>query len=680
MLRTSARRLGVLALALAIGSLGLAAPAHAADTGSIAGQLTDGGQPAAGVRVTATALESPAWGFATTDSIGHYTLPDLPTGIYRVTFEAPGRQTQYAPGTVAANDASTYFVHAGGQVTIDGALLPLGTITGMLRDGAGSAVAGVMVSAGPAGSGDGVNAQTDQDGRYTLQVSAGVYTVSFQVAPDRTQYAPGAVDHQSAGRYTVVGGQAVTVDETVLATGAIAGRFTDRAGAGLAGVDVTASSMTADRWFFTVTDAAGDYRFDDLLPADYRVEFSDWNTNITQYVPGKTERLDATPVTVTGGGTTRVDETQLATGSVRFTVTDSVTGAPVPVFYVALGNASAEGADGTATAAGIGVGRQRYSIYAGGYRNLEAGRVTVTENGTVEVAVVLERIAKIATTVVDARTGAPVENFCVEAIVPTELGIGMGCTPSDSEGKVLIDWLRPGAYQLFAYGQPHAETASPYGAQWVTADGGTGTQPLAAIVTAVAGETVTGPTIKLDRKGAVTGTVRTSDGSPAKNAYVGFGNGDYQMGGGVMSIPVASDGAYRVDFLGPYLWPLHFYADGHAPQWSGNSGGRSGATKIKVRGDRAVTYDIQLLKGTKVTVNAPDSGYFVAYHAATGETSGVCNGRWVMTCDMLVLGGQKVRFKIWGEREHFWYGGADFATATSVSIPSTGTLTVNVTR
>ncbi len=671
----------MLALALAIGTLGLAAPAQAAGTGSIVGRLTDGGQPAAGVRVSATALESPAWGNATTDDTGHYSLPDLPTGIYRVTFEAPGRQTQYASGTVAANDASTFLVRAGGQLTIDDELLPLGTITGTLRDGAGGAVAGVTVSAGPVGSGDGVSAQTGQDGRYTLQVSAGVYTVAFQVAADRTQYAAGAVDQQSATRYTVAGGQAVTVDETVLATGAIAGRFTDRAGAGLAGVDVTASSMTGDRWHFAVTDAAGEYRFDDLLPADYRVEFVDWNRGgVFQYAHGKVERLDAAPVTVTGGATTRVDETQLPTGSVRFTVTDSVTGGPLPEFSAYLGNLSAEGAGGTATAAGVPVGRQRYSIYASGYQTLNSGRVSVTENGTAEVAVVLERTAKIAATVVDAVTGAPVENFCVEAIVPTELGIGMGCTPSDSEGKVLIDTLRPGAYQLFAYGQRHADVASPYGAQWVTTDGGTGTQPLAAVVTAVAGQTVTGPTIKLDRRGTVTGTVRSAAGTPLKNAYVGFGNVDYQMGGGAMSYAVASDGAYSVDFLGPYLWPLHFYADGHAPQWSGNSGGRSGATKVKVRAGKSVAYDIQLLKGTKVTVNAPDSGWFAAYHAATGETSGMCNGRWVMTCDMLVLGGQKVRFKIWGEREHFWFGGADFATATSVSIPATGTLTVNVTR
>ncbi|WP_191840570.1 carboxypeptidase-like regulatory domain-containing protein [Catellatospora chokoriensis] len=680
MLKTSARRLGVLALALAIGTLGLAAPAQAADTASITGRLTDGGLPAAGVSVSASSLSGAGSGFTSTDDTGHYTLPNLPAGVYRVSYWASGRQTWYAPGTVAYHGSSSYLLTPGAQLTIDGELLPLGTITGTFRDRAGNGMAGVSVSAGPVGSGDGVSAQTDENGRYSLRVSQGVYVVSFRIDWTREQYAPGAADSASATRYTVTGGQTVTVDDTLVGTGTVAGRFTDRAGVALAGVDVAVRNEQGNLNYYTTTDEAGEYRVE-VLPSEYTVQFTDHNRLIAQYARGKGDRFEADPVTVTTDATTRVDDTQLANGSVQVTATDSVTGEPVPAFSVHAGQSQAEGVDGSATVYGVPVGRQSYSIWADGYNSVNFAAVTVTEGPMAEVAVVLSRTARIAATVVDAQTGAPVAGFCVEATAPSALSIGMGCMPSDSEGKVVLDRLQPGPHQLFAYGQPWAETASPYGAQWVTADGGTGNQTLAAVVTAVAGETVTGPTIKLDRRGTITGTVRAADGTPAKNAYVGFGNIDYSNGGGGISVPVATDGRYSVDFLGPYLWPVHFYADGHAPQWSGNSGGRSGATKVKVRAGKSVPYDIRLLKGTKVTVKAPVGGYYAAYHAATGEASGACDGRRAaMTCDMLVLGGQKVRFKVWGEGEHFWHGGADFATATSVNIPTTGTKTVTVTR
>ncbi len=669
----------MLALALAIGTLGLAAPAQAAAPGTIVGQLTDGGQPVHGASVQATAVDGEGWGYTTTDETGHYQLADLPAGAYRVYFDVSGRPGQYAYGTVDYYAAASITVPAGGQVTVDDALLPTGTITGTFRDRSGNPVPSLYVRA-DSPDGDSVSAYTDQDGRYTLRVLPGSYRVLFEVSSGAYQYAPGKIGHETASVYPVAVGQTVTVDDTLLPSGSVAGRFVDRAGAGIADVQVSVQS-DAGPYYSAMTDAAGDYRIDGVFESDdYRVSFYSWERNFEQHAYGKLDRADATAFTVTADAVTRVDDTLLPTGTVHLTVTDAVTGAPIPAFWGEVGMIHADGVDGSLTLEGVTAGAQRYYVSAEGYLGAARTGVVVAEGVTTEIAVALSPVAKVTTTVVDAKTGAPVEGFCVQPIVPTGLAIGTGCAESDSAGKVVIDWLAAGTYQLFAYKLPNSQNPTPYGAQWVTADGGTGTQTLAAVITAVPGQTVAAPTVKLDRRGTVTGKIRAADGTPAKKAYVGFGNFHYHSGDGGINFPAAADGAYSVDFLGPYLWPLHFYAQDHAPQWSGNSGGRSGATKVKVRAGKTVVYDIQLLKGTKVTVNAPDSGAFVAYHAATGETSGSCSGWPAMSCDMLVLGPQKVRFKIWGNEEDFWYGGADFATATSVNIPATGTLTVNVTR
>ncbi|MEU8080313.1 carboxypeptidase regulatory-like domain-containing protein [Catellatospora citrea] len=679
MTASPARRLGIVALALTIVTLGLAGPAQAAgEPGSIAGRLTDAGQPVAGASVYASAVDGDGWGYGSTDADGHYQLTDLPAGSYRVAFDAPGHASQYAYQQTEWESAAQIAVPAGGQVTVDDELLPTGTITGTFRDRAGNGMS-VPVRAEFFGLTSSTN--SGPDGKFTLQVLPGDYRVMFEVGSGVYQYAVGSAGYNTATVYSVAVGQTVTVDDTLLATGTIAGRFVDREGVGIADLEVSVEG-TAGPSYSTTTDAAGEYRVDNVfVGSGYRVGFHGYERNIVQYAYGEVDSSDADLFTVTEGATTRVDDTLLPTGSVHFTVTDADTGAPVSAFEANVGYTHVSGVDGSATAEGVAIGKQWTYVYADGYLGSEQSRVTVTEGATTEVAISLTRTAKITTTVVDARTGAPVAGFCVKASAPTDFSFWEGCTASDADGKVNFDYLRPGDYQLFAYGSPRDEPRSKYGAQWVTADGGTGNRSLAAIVTAVPGQTVTAPTIKLDRRGTITGTIKGAGGVPATDAVVTFGNVHYYSGEGDISFPAEADGTYTVDWLGPYHWPLHFYANDHAPQWSGNSGNRGAATKIKVRAGQTVTYDIELVRGTTVTVTAPDSGWYVAYHAGTGETSGRCHADPAKTCDMLVLGPQKVRFKVWGDTQgDLWHGGIDFATATSVQIPETGTKTVTLTR
>ncbi|MBV1850094.1 carboxypeptidase-like regulatory domain-containing protein [Catellatospora tritici] len=660
--------------------MGLTAPAYAEDTGRITGQLTDGGQPVPYAYVSAGEVDGQNWGSATTDETGHYEIADLPAGQYRVDFTAPGHPIQYAHQQTDWSRADHFTVPAGGQVTVDDELLPTGTISGTFRDRAGAGMA-VSVSADAVDGGSGgASGSTAPDGTYELKVLPGRYRVSFRPYQGPYQYAVGTLDYAQATLYDVTAGQTVTVDDTALPTGSVAGRFTDRGGAGIPDVQVSVDSDNGVN-YITYTDADGFYRVDGVYTGSYRVYFFGSGRNIDQYAHATIDRAEATLFAVTEGVTTSVDEVQLATGSVHFTVTDARTGDPIPQFEAAAGMVYVTGVDGSATVADVSVGNQWTHVSADGYLTSAQTRVAVTDGATTEVAVALTPVARIAATVVDARTGTPVEGFCVQAMVPTDVMFGDGCISTDSQGKVTLNYLRAGTYQLFAFGNPYEEQRSPYGAQWVTADGGTGNQSLAAPITTVAGQTVAAPVIKLDRRGTITGHVTGTGGSAVTGASVTFGNFHYHSGSGPISFPVAADGTYTVDFLGPYAWPLHFYADGYAPQWSGNSGARPGATKVKVKVNQTVSYDIVLLKGIPVTVNAPDGGWYVAYNSATGETSGRCNVWPAHSCQMLVLGPQKVRFKVWGGSDtDFWYGGTDFATATDVRIPETGTKTVTITR
>ncbi|WP_144126099.1 carboxypeptidase-like regulatory domain-containing protein [Catellatospora sichuanensis] len=677
MFKSSMRRAGVLALAISMATLGLALPAQAAANGSITGRLTDGGQPVVGASVSASSVNGDGSGWASTDGDGRYEMTDLPAGDYTVQFDASGHPSQYAYQAIEWNEAARIAVPAGGQVTVDDELLPTGIITGTFRDRAGN---GLSVGVRAESDTGGAWGYTESDGTYTMHVLPGEYRVGFETAPGAYQYAVGTANVAEATRYQVAVGQTVTVDDTLMATGSVAGRFTDRAGAGIADLSVSVS-MQNGPYYQTTTDADGAYRIDGVLVGSgYRVGFYDGERHIDQYATGQFEYETANLFTVTDGATTTVDDVLLPTGSVRFTVTNALTGAPLPSFHARAGQIEVSGVNGTGTAEGVTVGNQWVYVYANGYLSSEQFRVTVTEGGTAEVAVALTPVAKLTATVVDAGTGAPVSGICVQAMVPTSPTFGEGCNRSGPDGKVILNGLKGGGYQLFAFGNPYGDTPSPYGAQWVTADGGTGNQSLAAVITAVPGQTVTAPTIKLDRRGAITGTIRAADGTPAKHAGVSFGNFGYRIGSGVLEFPAAANGTYTVDWLGPYQWPLRFYADDHATQWSGNSGGRPGATRVKVRPGKTVTYDIQLQKGTPVTVNAPASGWYVAYNATTGDEAGACDGGVGSTCQMLVLD-QKVRFRVFDSYNgEYWYGGSDFASATTVRIPATDTKTVTITR
>ncbi|GAA2352393.1 hypothetical protein Cme02nite_26200 [Catellatospora methionotrophica] len=765
-MRTSTlRRIGILLLAAVVATTGPAAAAHAdPTTGTIAGRLTDGGQPVANAYVEASGI---GWGSTETDANGDYTITDLPPGgNYRITFAPPGRPNQYAYHTADYDGATVFAVTAGATTTVDDTLMPVGTISGRFTDATGNGLAHrkVTFSTQPAGRWE--YAETDETGAYSALLPAGAYRVAFALGQQQ-QYAPGQVDPAQAATFQLGAGQTLTVDETELLRGAIAGRIVRADGTPAADMPVSLRNAADDYAGYTATDADGEYRID-VLPGAYRVAIAfDRDESIMQYVPGKRLLAQAQPFAVTAGNVTGVNETllptgtasgrftdaegngmggasvsfidgyggtygantgtdgvwhidglvagdytvmffgwqttfrqfaygkateaaadritvaagqnvvvddsRLATGSIRVTAKNSVTGAAVGDFYVQADNYSADAAGGVAVLPEMPAGAWGLNIYAEGYQVVEqAGPVTVVVGQQAEIEVTLVPVGSLRAKIVDAVTGAPVAGVCLFTQTRVKFRLFEGCAgESGPDGEIVMP-VEAGTYQVFAL----PGRGSAYGAQWVGLTGGTGSQDLARNVVVAAGQQKYIHKIYLDRKGTVTGTVTGADGAPVTSGTVAVVTpviGDAGQG----RVPIDTQGRYTIDFLGPYAWPLSFQTSTHAFQWSGAAHRRQSATPVQVTAGQTTTFNQQLALGTVVKVTAtgsPAGGYAVALNHSNGDVAGFV---WVQQSGgqavYRVMGGQQVKLHFaGGEPGQGWYGGTDFASAKTVSIPATG--------
>ena len=281
---------------------------------------------------------------------------------------------------------------------------------------------------------------------------------------------------------------------------------------------------------------------------------------------------------------------------------------------------------------------------------------------------VVESTTTIESTVVDAETGEPVAGVCVLAGTPHHIRIPDGCrSMSDETGSVTIEVAEGGTYQLLAW----PNEAHGYGAQWVGVNGGTGTQLQAARVRVPDGGTASGPLVRMDPAGTVTGTVTDSDGAAVPFGQVVAIQEFLSLGQHHGWAPI-EDGHYTFDELGPYDWPLLFRAGDDPDQWSGQAVNRHLAEGITVRAGETVTYDYQLITGTSVTISeddAPEAMFATALNAQSGDRV----GGWFLDPDFGIwttqlLGAQPVKIQLRSGPDEGFVGGDDFASATTFVI------------
>lgn len=178
-----------------------------APVGSVQGSVTSPGLgPIAGVTVTA----APGGASASTDVAGGFVLAGLPVGAVTLTLSG-------LPPSCGAQPGYAVTVQAG-QITTFPLVLTctppplLGTLRGSVRDGAGTALSGVIVTITPAGQGAALPVTTDLAGAWlaaNVAVSDGTGTIALGGLPS------GCVDPGAVPYAGLVSGGTLTVDLTV---------------------------------------------------------------------------------------------------------------------------------------------------------------------------------------------------------------------------------------------------------------------------------------------------------------------------------------------------------------------------------------------------------------------------------------------------------------------------------
>ncbi len=504
-----------------------ATPALAATTGTIGGRLTtSAGTAAADVPVVVyrtggyTVIAN-----TSTDSDGNYTLDRLSAGSYTVGYLPHNGPEQYYRQKFRSWEADPVVVTVGNTTTVDEQLVGTGTITGQILDAAGDPVPYLRVEGEAVGSPNWGSARTDEDGRYEMTLLPGQYRVAFEPIEDsyQTQYVPGKIDREDAALFEVTDGSQIVADDTVLPVGNLAGRFTTADGRPLrdAQVSIYTANMSTGSWAETDADGTFDVR---IFAGSYRVGV--YTDDREQYYRGKLVPEQADLVTVHGGQRTSITDALLGTGALRVRAVDSVTGAPVANFC-----AQDECSNGTGSVLIRELPEGRHDIYLyvpdGRYFSRERAGVRVRANETAELTVKLRPGAVITTTVLDRQSGAPLSGVCLEASLAKQVVLRDGygrC--SDRNGKVEIGPLKAGDHKLFAVPQNLT-----YGRQWVGPNGGTGDERQAATVSTTVGTVVTGPTVRLDRAGQITGRVTDAQsGAALENVNVSVFTGHPGVG------------------------------------------------------------------------------------------------------------------------------------------------------
>jgi hypothetical protein len=447
MSRTPLARLGLAALAavLSFGALStpaLAAPAlaasapapAAADSGVIQGTYTtDSGVPIANASVYVFTADYNEWvADTTTDDSGAFSLPAVPAEDVKVQFQSNGIE-QWAHRQLDFDSATRLTVVAGRTLTLDERQLPTGTITGQLTELNGDPASWVSIQAYLQGDRWGMGyGFAGEDGKYSLEVLPGDYIVSFSRGSG-TQYAYGAVTAGGATTFTVAAGQTVRVDDKMLATGTLGGHLTTVTGEPLAGTSV--SLHRGDDWINgTTTDDNGDYSFDGVLPGGYQVSFG--GDSAEQWVPGTLSQSQAQTFTVVAGENTVVNDSQQAAGTVHGRLVDSagngLAGYSVSAIldddntYVHYDGTTGE--DGRWSLSGVFAGSyivafgnpegSRYQYSHGKGTTADADRIPVASGADVTVDETWLPGASLTVKLSDAKTGAPLSDFCVYLDTP----------------------------------------------------------------------------------------------------------------------------------------------------------------------------------------------------------------------------------------------------------------------
>jgi hypothetical protein len=647
--------------------------------GALVGRITlSSGAPLPSSLVAVERPDGTLASLVSTNDNGEYVAGFVPGGTYTVYVDhhASGAR-QWFHGRRSPAQADPISIPVGQVTRVDEQLLPMGTISGRLV-GPGWGVTRVIAHAQTTRDVEFVSVVAKPDGTFTMPVFPGPYKVQFTRSSALEQWASGKESEESADVFTVVAGQTIVIEESLIPVGRMQGRLTDANGTPVFNASVQLFDPADQPSVSATTGFDGSWSVD-ARAGTYRVRFE--APNQIQWASGKLSFGAADAFTVTGDQTTTVNETLLPTGSLTVTATDARTGEVVDSFCATADNGTllVEGCTGAGSVEfpAIGAGSYTVTVDDGVHLNgvTEAARVVSGQATTVDTRLVLGTTFVLAA--VDARTGQPVEGVCASLTpaqnpyLPEE---HRGAC--DVAGTITVDRVRPDRYQIFATAHDGV-----HGSQWVGRHGGVGSRTQARVVTARSGGTIR-LTIRLDGRGAIAGTITDkATGAPIASATAIVGD---------WAATSDESGHYRLDNLGPYEWTVFYLHSDYAGQWSGGGSNRLSAERIRVRANHTTTYNVRLRKGTTLTGQiatadgvAPDSALVTVYNAATLDVMGYAavspDGRYRVH----VLGPQAVKLRVevivLGRLSRTWYdNAADFRDGRTVLVPASGTRTVDI--
>jgi protocatechuate 3,4-dioxygenase beta subunit len=694
------------------------------------------GQPLSGAQVSIDEIErSEAFG-ASTEPDGSYTVSGLSSGVYTVSFSAPGDLTQYYRDAPSARAANELALASGAALTgIDAELQLAGAISGTVTDASGAPLDGIFVTVFDGSSNVG-NAETAADGTYSVaSLPTGSYSVKFAAAPQVPGFNPGGGNYlpqfyddeaveRDANHVAVVGGATTSGIDARLASGAtVSGTVTDSSNAPVRGMLVTAydaDGRRAGSWF---TDANGHYAIDQLPSGSYALEFAQDSANgppndLPRFYGGRTTLAGASAVSAVAGSETEVDEQVTTGGQVTGTVTDAeghgVRGARVELLNAA-GETEAEGQAGLEGAYDIdalesGTYFAEFLPPFGGLFETHEGNYLISffeDQGSLADAKPLDLATGSTITGIDGSlpegaeltgtvTGTgetPLANIAVTAY--DGAGEPVAGTLTAANGTYTIGSLTTGAYRVrFAVeaGGRFGKSPGNYAPQF---DGDASSLASATPVTVTVGAPAGTANAQMRPGASISGTVTNAAEEPVGNkgvdvydehgAFVGSAS---TAANGTYTVPDLAGGSYRVGFADDAQGPE---ALNYAPQFYASEPSLETATPVSVpAGEEVSGIDARLTAGGTIegTLSEEESGapptgrVLVQVYDEEGKqvASVVAQANGSYSVGSLANGTYEVGFEGLPPGEGYaptFFGGASLASASPVHVTA-GQVTAGV--
>lgn len=564
---------------------------------SIAGTVTGGGNPLAGmtIKVTPTSPGFPS-GSAESDADGTYLTQPLPPGDYQVAFSDPSPNPSWAPqywkqeSNAGAADPVTLKpgdgdVHAG----VDAPLTPIAdaeaTVEGTVRGEGGVGLVDICVSVEVPRNGGGFDwiagANTTADGSYRIEhVTPGDVRVHFRDC-NHGPYIEEWYDDQPTGEQAaplqLTGGAVHSgIDATLTSGVMVSGRVVDPQGDPIPSINVNVNPDGSGASGWAQTDSDGRYQTSGLPVGSYRVTFQDQTPTpewATQYWDGADTQKLSTVLQLTADDRpvrTGVDATMQPAASVAGHVyapggepaanicVNAIEGAGAGPGWVGGTNTAPDGSyriSGLPPTSvrimfqdcnGTGPYVTQWWPNQGTYDRATSLNLHPGSNRT-GIDAHLAAAGTLRGTVTD-RTGHPLEGICVQATAATFVG---GLARTQSDGTYSLNLARGGTFKV----QFVDCTDQPrYAGQWWDA----ATAANARTVTVAAGRTVAHIDAALARGkvATVSGRVVNVNGAAMTtvcvvvylpNQYALFGMVEAD---GTFSVANVPSGTYALAFLG----------------------------------------------------------------------------------------------------------------------------------